>query len=81
MLTVKKFFACCLSFYGLFLAALLYIASRLFAYSLFVCFGVTAPWYANLLGGLILNGVNLPLAVICWILTLAGVHTPLFGGK
>lgn len=54
------------------------IGAVAFDYSLF-CFtgkGVNAFW--DVLGGAVLGGITIPLAVICYILKLAGVHTPFF---
>ena len=50
-----------------------------FSYSLWVIFGKDAPWYADLVGGILLGETTIPLGVILWILSLAGVIThPLF---
>lgn len=49
-----------------------------FEYSLMTIFGKDVPWYVDLLGGLILNGFNIPIAIVCWIIQLAGVEVPLF---
>jgi hypothetical protein len=59
------------------LAAL--IMCKLFQYSFACVFGRDIPWYGDLAGGLVLNGFNLPIAVVCWILTLAGYSTPFLG--
>ncbi len=60
---------------------ILWLCSACFAYSLDTIFGKDVPWYADLAGGLVLNGANIPIAVICWIVKLAGVEVPLVGGQ
>ena len=57
----------------------LWLCSACFAYSLDTIFGKDVPWYADLVGGLVLNGANIAIAVVCWIITLAGVEVPLAG--
>lgn len=47
-----------------------------FGYILETVFGKNVPWYADALGGLVLSSLAVPGAIICWILTLAGVATP-----
>ncbi len=61
------------------LSLAVWLFSSCFAYSLDTIFGKDVPWYADLAGGIVLNGVNIPLAVVCWIVRLAGVETPLMG--
>lgn len=55
-----------------------WVACLLFQYSLWVAFGKDVPWYFDLLGATVLNAANLPVAVLCLILQLAGVPTPFF---
>jgi len=54
----------------------IWIASILFQYSLWVIAGKDAPWYLDVLGGLVCNGFLIPVSVICWILQICGVPTP-----
>lgn len=59
-------------------AAALAGVALLFQYSLFSITGRDVPWWADLLGGAILNGLNLPIAAICFLLRLAGMEPPFF---
>lgn len=68
----------CLIYFAIF-AASWFIAAKAFEYSLYVLFGTDAPWYADLIGGIVLNAANIPLAIICWIIAISGVPTPLWG--
>ena len=47
------------------------VATKMFEYSFFVFFGRDIPWYCDLAGGLVLNGVNFPI----WVLSLIISHT------
>jgi len=49
-----------------------------FSYSLNSFFGKDAPWYLDVVGGLFLGELTIPLAVVCFILNSIGVHTPYF---
>lgn len=51
-----------------------------FNYCVNFIFGVGLPWYGNVAGGLILGEFTVPLALLLWLLSLAGVHGPLFAG-
>lgn len=65
-------------FYVALYAFVWFLVAKMFEYSLFVCFGTDAPWYADLLGGLVLNVLNFPIFVLCWIINISGGNTPLF---
>lgn len=69
-----------MSIYLFLLALALTIAAWLFEYSLYSITGRDVPWYLDLLGGCVLNGLNFPLAAICFILRMAGVTVPFYGG-
>jgi hypothetical protein len=47
-----------------------------FSYSLSTIFDKDAPWILDVLGGLVLGELTIPVALICWILTVAGVPVP-----
>lgn len=63
----------CFVFVWLFFAM---IGGWLFQYSLYSITGKDAPWWADVIGGIVLSGFLVPLAVLCWILRLAGVDVP-----
>lgn len=48
----------------------------LFQYNLWCILGLDAPWYGDVLGGFL--PFNLPVAILCCVLNLCGVHTPYF---
>lgn len=50
-----------------------------FAYVLDFVFAKHIPWYADVLGGLVLGQFTVPGMIICWILKLCGVHSPMIG--
>lgn len=54
----------------------IWIVSMLFQYSLWIIAGKDAPWYLDVVGGLVCNGVIVPVAFICWILQFCGVPIP-----
>lgn len=64
--------------YAAILGALAYVAGLLFEYSLWILVGKDVPFWADMLGGVTLNGINVPVAVICLVLRLSGVETPVF---
>lgn len=41
-------------------------------------FGIDVPWYVDVVGGVCANAINLPAAVIAFILDFSGVVTPFF---
>ena len=51
-----------------------------FDYCLAFLFAKDIPWYADMVAGLFLGEFTIPGMVVCWILGLCGVATPLFGG-
>jgi hypothetical protein len=72
-------FTCLL--YTVFLVPFFAVAALCFDYSFYRLFGKDLPWYVDLVGGLVLNAINIPVAVILWICEHADVlPTPVFGG-
>lgn len=69
-----------LSMFAVLIGLVLWGTSALFEYSLWCITGRDVPWYADLVGGCVLNGVNDGLAIMCWIAQLAGYSTPFLGG-
>ena len=49
-----------------------------FAFSLDFLFGKSVDTSWNVISGLFLGELTIPVAVICWILKLAGVSNPVF---
>lgn len=49
-----------------------------FNYCLQNILGKDVPWYVDIVAGLFLAEFTLPLAVLIWVLKLAGVEMPLF---
>lgn len=65
-------------FYTVVILVCWFITAKLFAYSLWALFDKDAPFWADLIGGLILNGINLPLAFFCWLaVNVLGYSVPL----
>ena len=65
---------------GCFLLALivnLTVGGYAFDYSLRFIAGKDIPWYADVIVGTVLGEVTIPLAVVCWVLKMCGVHSPL----
>lgn len=54
------------------------IGAAAFQYSLWSIFAKDVPWYADMIGGLFLEAVVIPLAVACWIARLCGVEVPFY---
>jgi hypothetical protein len=54
------------------------LGSLCFAYVLHTVTGLTAPLWGNLVGGLFLGELTIPLTVIVWLLTICGAHVPFF---
>ncbi len=63
----------CLALIGL----AIYLATKMFEYSLWACFDKEVPWYFDLLGGTALNGLNFPIWAIC-LITAQFKDTPFF---
>lgn len=55
-----------------------WIGAKLFEYSLWAIFGKDVPWYLDVCGGLVLNGMSVPLAVCCAIARASGVEVPFY---
>ena len=67
--------------YFVIISALWWLAAVCFDYSFNRLFAKDLPWYMDLIGGLVLNAINIPVAVILWICEHADVlPTPVFGG-
>lgn len=47
-----------------------------FHYSLWNIFGKNIPWFADAVCGVVLGGVAIPTAVVCWVMRLCGVEAP-----
>jgi len=56
----------------------LIVGSLCFSYDANFLFGVHVPWYLAVLGGVFLGEVVVPVTVICSILSVCGVHSPVF---
>jgi len=54
----------------------MWAAKLMFEYSLYTIAGRDVAWYLDLLGGLALSALNLPLFVICLIARHCDVATP-----
>lgn len=52
----------------------LFIGTWTFSYDLWILFGKQAPIFVDALCGLILGEFTVPLAVVLWLLNIAGVH-------
>lgn len=55
------------------------IGTMSFNYVLMIGFGKDVPWYLDLLGGIVTGMVVVPMAIIGYILQVAGVPMPLIG--
>lgn len=56
------------------------VSSWAFSYCLWVLFGKDAPWFADLICGIITGSLVVPGALVMWALRLAGVIAhPIFG--
>lgn len=53
------------------------ISAACFDYSLFAISGKDVPWYADVIVGFFFGWIAAPAAIICWIIKLCGVVTPL----
>lgn len=60
-----------------FYLALVAIATKMFEYSLWIWVGKDVPWYVDLLGALVLNGLNFIIFVISLITSFI-THTPVY---
>lgn len=65
-----------LSLYGLVLGLFSWLSAELFEYNLRCVFGKDVPWYLDVAGGLVINAINIPLAISCCIAQACGVPTP-----
>ena len=63
-----------------FFVTIWFIVAKMFEYSLWSIFGKDVPWYLDLLGGLVLNGLNFPVFVLCLIGRAMGFEVPFFEG-
>lgn len=72
--------SCVFGLYGLLIGSCLFVAAKCFEYSLWSVFGKDVPWYLDVLGGVALNGVNVPLAIGCAIARACGVEIPFYVG-
>ena len=50
-----------------------------FDYCLWFVFGKDIPWYADAVCGIFLAEITVPGMIVCWILNLCGVGSPLIG--
>ncbi len=66
------------SFFVLCVCLSLSFCMFLFEYNLMMYFGKDIPWYADVLCGICTNAINLPCAVIAFVLDCCGVATPFF---
>jgi hypothetical protein len=57
---------------------IVWICSLMFQHSLWVITGKDVPWYLDVLGALVLNGLNIIVWVICLIIEALGIPTPLY---
>lgn len=65
--------------YLVFFVIALYVATQAFAYNIWTLFGKTAPLWVDVVLGVILSEVSVPVAIALWLLSFAGiVHAPLF---
>lgn len=48
-----------------------------FDYCLYHVFGKNVHWFADVVCGLFLGEITVPLAIVLWILRAAGLETPL----
>lgn len=67
-----------MGFYATLIGVCWFITAKLFEYILWSAFEKDVPWYLDLLGGLVCNGLLLPVAILCAILRAAGVEIPFF---
>lgn len=64
--------------YGAIIGIIFFIITKMFEYSLWCTIGKDIPWYGDLLGAILLNGVNFPVFGICLIARMCGVDIPFF---
>ena len=50
-----------------------------FDYCLWFIFGKNIPWLGDVICGFILAEITVPLMVICWLLKMFGVESPMIG--
>ena len=56
----------------------LYLCMFLFEYNLMMYFGKDIPWYADILCGAATSIINVPCAVVAFILNCGDITTPFF---
>jgi hypothetical protein len=49
-----------------------------FDYALWAITGRDVPWYTDLIAGALLGQFVAPIAIVCWVLQLGGLHAPFF---
>jgi hypothetical protein len=47
-----------------------------FDYCLYSILGKDIPWFGDMICGLFLGEVTVPLAIVCWVMRLCGVEVP-----
>lgn len=67
-----------LTIYITIIIGIFFIVSKMFEYSLWCTFGKDIPWYGDLLGAVLLNGLNFPIFGISIIAKMCGIETPFF---
>jgi hypothetical protein len=60
----------------LFLTAVYTSFCLMFQHSFYMIFGKDLPWYFDILGGFILNGLNFCIWIVCLLAKAFGVETP-----
>lgn len=50
-----------------------------FDYCLWYIFDKNIPWIADVVCGVILAEITVPLMIVCWILNMCGINAPLVG--
>lgn len=72
------FYAVITAVYLSFLAFFSYLAAKMFEYCLWCMFEKDVPWYLDLAGAFVLNGVNVVIFIGCAIARACGVEVPFF---
>lgn len=62
--------------FGILVGITLFIVTLMFEYSFQTIFGKDLPWFLDLLGGVILNGIILIVWFICLVCNYSGVPSP-----
>lgn len=63
----------------LFFALAMTVGAACFDYSLAAIFGKDIPWYGDVVAGMLLSQFAIPIALVCWVVTLCGVAQPFIG--